>query len=119
MHLDLHDRRTLAKSWLATLHGPDITFRPTLVGPLPAWGPLLRTALAWHIAYALTSYAGALVISRVASSNPLARAIASGGTAAVVAVTLVLWMGGVVVSSGLWWVEVRRVRQPLSNQASS
>lgn len=119
MHLNLNDRRTLAKSWLATLHGPELTFRPRLVGPLPAWRPLLRTALAWHVAYALLSYAGALAVSRSAPSNAVAQAVASGGTAAVLVLTLALWLGGVALSSGLWWVEVRRARQPLSNQAST
>lgn len=110
MRLDLHDRRTLAKSWLATLHGTELTFRPRLVGPLPGWGPLLRTALAWHVAYALTAYAGAVAVARSGSGSTIAQAVARGGVLAVVLLTLSLWFGAVALSSALWWLEVRRVR---------
>lgn len=110
MHLDLHHRPTLLKSWLATLHGPEFRVRPLFVGPLPGWGPLVRTALAWHVVYALVSYAGALAVSRSASTNAVASAIRSGGTAAVVLAAVVLWWGGVALSTVLWWAGVRRVR---------
>ena len=75
MRLDLHHRPTLLKSWLATLHGPELTVRPTLVGPLPGWFALLRTAAGWHLAYALMSYAGSLAVSRGEAANPVAVAI--------------------------------------------
>ena len=64
MRLDLHHRPTLLKSWLATLHAPELNVRPRVDGPLPGWGQLVRTALAWHVAYALVAYAGALLIAR-------------------------------------------------------
>lgn len=111
MQLDLTDRRTLLKSWLATLHGSELTVRPRLVGPLPSWGPLLRTALAWHVAYALVAYGGALAISRNAGGNALAQAVEQGGVPAVVGLALALWWGGVVLSSLLWWAHVRQARQ--------
>ena len=110
MRLDLHHRPTLVKSWLATLHGPDVTVRPVLDGPLPGWAPLVRTAVAWHVAYALVAYAGAAFIARSASTNPVAIAIHSGGLPAVVATTLGVWWGGVALSTGLWWTGVRRAR---------
>lgn len=110
MELDLADRRTLLKSWLATLHGPEITFQPRLVGPLPSWGTLLRTAVSWHIAYALVALAGALAIARGSSENAVAQAVQQGGRPAVVLVTLGFWWGGVALTSALWWVRVRQVR---------
>jgi hypothetical protein len=110
MELDLADRRTLVKSWLATLHGPELTVRPAVVGPLPSWGPLLRTALSWHIAYALVAYAGAMVISRQGSTTAVAQAVQQGGRPAVVVVTIVFWWGGVALTTLLWWVNVRRLR---------
>jgi hypothetical protein len=118
MRLDLHHRPTLLKSWLATLHGPELTVRPTLVGPLPGWFALLRTAAGWHLAYALMSYAGSLAVSRGEAANPVAVAVQEAGTTGVVVLTLVLWWGGVALSSSLWWAAVRRARQ-LSNQAST
>ncbi|MFN2536912.1 MAG: hypothetical protein ABR549_02020 [Mycobacteriales bacterium] len=63
MRLDLHHRPTLVKSWLATLHGPAPTVRPSLVGPLPGWGQLVRTAAGWHLVYAVVAYSGALVVA--------------------------------------------------------
>lgn len=110
MHLDLTHRPTLVKSWLATLHGPDLAVRPRLVGPLPAWGALVRTALAWHLAYALVAYGGSLAVSRSGSTNPVATAVRAGGSWGVVALTLALWWGGVALSSVLWWTAVRRAR---------
>ena len=110
MRLDLHDRPTLVKSWLATLHGPDVTVRPVLDGPLPGWGPLVRTAVAWHVAYALVAYAGALFVARSSSGNPVAAAVRNGGMPAVLVTTLAVWWGGVALSTGLWWLGVRRAR---------
>jgi hypothetical protein len=118
MRLDLHHRPTLLKLWLASLHGRELSVRPQLAGPLPGWATLLRMAFAWHIAYALVAYAGAVAVSRGEARNGLAAAVQDGGTPAVVAVTLVLWWGGVALSSALWWSAVRRARQ-LSNQAST
>lgn len=118
MYLDLHHRPTLLKSWLATLHGEGLTVRANLTSPLPRWGPLLRTAVAWHVAYALAALAGALAVARGQSTSSLALAVQSGGTSAVIAVTLVLWWGGVAIGSALWWASVKRARQ-LSNQANS
>jgi hypothetical protein len=117
MRLDLHDRRTLAKSWLATLHGPELTFRPQEQGPLPGFGPLLRTALAWHVAYALTAYAGAVAVARRAADNAVAQAVSGAGTTGVVVLALALWWGGVALSSALWWGEIRRLRQSGAHQA--
>ncbi|MCW2544476.1 MAG: hypothetical protein JWM40_2028, partial [Frankiales bacterium] len=74
MDLDLADRRTLIKSWLATLHGPELTVSPRLTGPLPSWGSLLRTAASWHVAYALVALAGALAIARGSSQTAVAHA---------------------------------------------
>lgn len=108
MHLDLHHRPTLLKSWLASLHGPDLRMR--LSGPLPGWLPLLRTAAAWHVAYALVAYAGALAVARGSADNPVARVVQSGGTAAVVAAAVLLWWGGVGLSSAVWWQAVKRAR---------
>ena len=110
MTIDLRHRPTLLKSWLATLHGPDLTARPRLVGPLPGWSLLLRTALAWHLAYALVAYAGAVAVARSGSTTAVAAAVQSGGTPAVVTLTLTLWWGGVVLSTVLWWTAVRRAR---------
>lgn len=110
MELDLADRRTLVKSWLATLHGPKLTVRPAVVGPLPSWGPLLRTALAWHLAYALVAFAGALAIARGSSQSAIAQAVQHGGRPAVVVVTIVFWWGGVALTTLLWWINVRRLR---------
>ena len=110
MHLDLHHRPTLLKSWLATLHGPELRVRPLLRGPLPSWGPLLRTAAAWHVAYALVSYAGALAVARSSSPNAVAAALHRGGTPAVVAAAVAVWWAGVGLSTALWWSGVRRAR---------
>jgi hypothetical protein len=110
MRLDLHHRPTLVKSWLATLHGPQVTVRPILEGPLPGWAPLVRTAVAWHVAYALVAYAGALFVARSGSSNPIATAIQHGGIAAVLVTALAVWWGGVALSTGLWWTGIRRAR---------
>lgn len=111
MHPDLHDRATLLKSWLATLHGPGLSLRPRAVSPLPAWRPLLRTAVAWHVAYALVAYAGALVIARSGSTNPVAAAIRDGGSKATLLAALGIWWGGVGVSTVLWWAAVRGSRR--------
>ena len=119
MNLDLTDRRVLLKSWLATLHGNELSVRPRVVGPLPSWGPLLRTALAWHLAYALVAYAGAVAVSRHPGGSALAQAVQQGGTAAVVTLTLVLWWGGVALSSLLWWAGVRQARALRSDRPSS
>ena len=110
MRLDLHHRPTLLKSWLATLHGPELRFRPVVVGPLPGWAPLLRTAVAWHLAYALVGYAGALVVARGGSTSPVAVAVREGGSVGVVLAGLALWWSGVALGSALWWVGVREVR---------
>ena len=111
MELDLADRRTLVKSWLATLHGPELTVRPRLIGPLPSWGVLVRTALGWHAAYALVAYAGALIIARRGSGNALADALQQGGTPAVVLCAVAFWWGGVALASALWWLRVREARR--------
>ena len=116
MHVDLHHRPTLVKSWLATLHGPDL--RLHLTAPLPSWAPLVRTAAAWHVAYALVAYAGALAVSRSAADNAVAQALRSGGRPAVVAATLLVWWGGVALSSAIWWSAVKRQRAQ-SNHAST
>jgi hypothetical protein len=118
MRLDLHHRPTLVKSWLATLHGDTLSVRPQLEGPLPGWFRLIRTALAWHLAYALVAYAGALAVSLGQAANPIAVAVQGAGTAGLVMLTLLLWWGGVALSSSLWWAAVRQARQ-LSNQAST
>ena len=111
MHsLDLHDRATLLRSWLATLHAPELTVRPRTVGPLPAWGPLVRTALAWHLAYALTAYAGALFIARSSTENGIATVLREGGLPAVATAALVVWWSGVALSTALWWAGVKRAR---------
>lgn len=110
MRLDFHHRPTLVKSWLATLHGPSLTVRPSPVGPLPGWRPLLRLAVSWHVAYALVAYAGALFISRSGSANPVAVAIRAGGTLGTVLATVGVWWGGVGLSTALWWTGVRRIR---------
>ena len=110
MHLDLHHRPTLLKSWLATLHGPQVSLRPVTAGPLPGWGPLVRTALAWHVAYALAGYAGALVIARSSSTSSVALTLREHGTAAVVIAALAIWWSAVAVSTLLWWAGVRRAR---------
>ena len=110
MHLDLNDRATLLKCWLATLHGPEMRVAPRVDAPLPAWGPLVRTALAWHVAYALVSYAGALAVARSESTNAVAAAIRSGGTVTVVLAAVLLWWSGVGLSTALWWTGVKRVR---------
>ena len=109
MRLDLHHRPTLLKSWLASLHGPELRLRP-LEGPLPGWGPLVRTALAWHVVYALVSYAGALVVARSDSTNAVATVLRNGGTLAVVLAAVVLWWGAVGLSTALWWSGVKRAR---------
>lgn len=108
MHLDLHHRPTLLKSWLASLHGPDLRLR--LSGPLPGWAPLVRTAVAWHVAYALVAYAGALALARSNADNLVARLVHDGGTPAVVGAAVLLWWGGVGLSSAVWWQAVKRAR---------
>ena len=108
MHLDLHHRPTLLKSWLASLHGPDLRIR--LTGPLPGWAHLLRTAAGWHVVYALVAYAGALAMARSSADNAVVRVVHNGGTAAVVAAAVLLWWGGVGLSSAVWWQAVRRAR---------
>ena len=110
MELDLADRRTLIKSWLATLHGPELTVQPRLVGPLPSWGALVRTAVAWHVAYALVAYAGALMISRQGSTSAVAQTVQNGGRPALIAVTCLFWWGGVGLTTAIWWLKVRQVR---------
>lgn len=107
---DLADRRLLLKSWLATLHGPELTFLPTAEAVTLPLAALVRTAAAWHLAYALLSYGGALMIAKSGAGNAVTQAVAAGGTAAVAAVTLTLWWGGVALSSVLWWSGVRRAR---------
>jgi hypothetical protein len=111
MHTDLHHRPTLVKNWLATLHGPELTVRPRLDEPLPSWGPLLRLALAWHVAYALVAYAGALLLSRSGSTSAVATAVREGGQLAVVVTALLVWWSGVALSTALWWAGVKRARQ--------
>lgn len=110
MHLDLHDRATLLRSWLATLHGPELRFAPRLTGPLPGWALLLRTAVMWHVAYALVAYAGALTIAQSGSDSLFATTLHDGGRTAVVAAAVVIWWAGVGLSSALWWSAVRRAR---------
>jgi hypothetical protein len=107
----LPDRAQLVKSWLATLHGPGLRLRPPAVGSLPAWRTLLRTAAAWHVAYALVAYAGALVIARSGSTNLVAVAIRGGGTMATLLAALGIWWGGVGLSTVLWWARVRGRRR--------
>lgn len=119
VNLDLTDRRTLFKSWLATLHGSELTVRPRLTGPLPALGPLVRTALAWHLAYALVSFAGALAVSRHAGTSGVAQSVQQGGTPAIMGLALALWWGGVALSSLAWWAGVRQARQLNSGRSSS
>ena len=119
VNLDLGDRRVLLKSWLATLHGSELTVRPRLTGPLPGWGPLVRTALAWHVAYALVSFAGALAVARHAGMSGVAQSVQQGGTPAVIGLAVVLWWGGVALSSLLWWVGVRHARQLSSGRSTS
>jgi hypothetical protein len=114
VHLDFHHRPTLLKSWLATLHGPNLTVRPRTVGPLPAWRELLPTAVAWHVAYALLAYAGALVVARSDSSSALAGIVRGGGLAGTLLLALAVWWGGVALSTGLWWAGVVRVRQTVA-----
>jgi hypothetical protein len=110
MLLDLHHRPTLLKSWLATLHGPELRLRPVVQGPLPAWAPLVRTAVAWHVAYALVAYAGALAIARSSAGNGVASLIRGGGTPAVLLAAVVVWWSGVALSTALWWTGIRRAR---------
>ena len=109
MENDLSTRAALVKSWLATLHGPELTIQPK-VEALPGWGPLLRAAVSWHVAYALMAYAGALVIARGGSDGQLAQAVQNGGRPALVLLTLTLWWGGVALTTGLWWIKVRQAR---------
>lgn len=109
MTLDLTDRRTLLLSWLATLHGPDLAITPSDEGPLPPVGVLVRTALAWHLAYALVSFSGALAV--VHGDGVLSAAVSRSGAAGLVAAALVLWWGGVALSTVLWWGGVRRLRR--------
>lgn len=111
MSLHPSPRATLLKSWLATLHGPDLTLAPKLEA-LPGWGPLVRTALAWHLAYAMMAYAGALAIGRGDSDGAVAQAVQNGGRPALAALTLALWWGGVALTTALWWVKVRQARRP-------
>jgi hypothetical protein len=103
-------RGTMLKSWLATLHGPELTLQPK-VEALPGWGPLVRTAVAWHVAYALMAYAGAVAIARGGSDGAVAQAVQSGGRPALVVLTLTLWWGGVALTTVLWWVKVRQARK--------
>lgn len=118
MDLDLADRRTLVKSWLATLHGAELTVRPRLVGPLPSWRSLLSTAIGWHVAYALCAYAGALLVARRGTDNAVTTVLQQGGTPAVVVMALLLWWGGVAITTGLWWNQVREARQRARGLAS-
>ena len=117
MHLDFHHRPTLVKSWLTTLHGPNLTVRPRTDGPLPTWRELVPTALAWHVAYALVAYAGALVVARSDSSSALAGVVRDGGLPATLLLALAVWWGGVALSTGLWWAGVLRIRQTLGVKA--
>jgi len=110
MDLDLTHRGTLVKSWLATLHGSKLTIAPRLDEPLPGWGPLVTTAVAWHVAYALFAYSGALVIGRQAAEGAVGQAVQQGGTPALVIVTLGFWWGGVALTTLLWWAKVRQLR---------
>lgn len=110
MRLDFHHRPTLLKSWLATLHGPEVRATPRATGPLPAWGPLLLTAAAWHLAYALASYAGAVLITRPAATGAVATALRDAGVAGTVVATLAIWWGAVGLCTALWWAGVTRLR---------
>lgn len=111
MHLDFHHRPTLLKSWLATLHGPAVSVRPASKGPLPGWRPLLRTAVAWHVAYALLAYLGALVVARSGGQSAVAAALRDGGTPAVVVAAVAVWWAGVGLSTALWWAGVQHHRR--------
>ncbi|MCU1595241.1 MAG: hypothetical protein JWO12_2633 [Frankiales bacterium] len=110
MRLDLHHRPTLLKSWLATLHAPELTVSPRLVGPLPGWGQLVRSALAWHLVYALVAYAGALFVSRSDATSGIALILHDGGLPAVLLATVIIWWLGVGLSTALWWAGVQRAR---------
>ena len=109
MHVDSASRSTLLKSWLATLHGSELSLQPKLEA-LPAWRPLVVNAVSWHVAYALMAYAGALAIARGGSDGAIAQAVQGGGRLALVILTLTLWWGGVALTTGLWWLKVRQVR---------
>ena len=110
MDLDFADRRTLVKSWLATLHGAELTVRPLLVGPLPPWRTLVRTAVAWHVAYLLVAYTGALMAARGSSTSMVAEALRESGMPARALFAATLWAAGVGLASGLWWLRVRQAR---------
>lgn len=116
MHLDFHHRPTLVKSWLATLHGPQLTVRPQEVGPLPPWRSLIANAVGWHIAYALLAYAGALVVARSDSPSAVAVAVRDGGLTMTLLLALAVWWGGVALSTGLWWLCVMRLRKSATVQ---
>jgi hypothetical protein len=109
MQPDLASRTTLLKSWLATLHGSELSLEPKLEA-LPAWRPLVVNAVSWHIAYVLMAYAGALAIARGGSQGAIAQAVQNGGRPALVILTLALWWGGVALTTALWWVKVRQAR---------
>ena len=109
MQLDLYHRPTLVKSWLATLHAAELRVQPSPVGPLPGWGPLLRTAAAWHVAYALFAYAGALVAAR-SGQSAVAGLVRGAGTPGVLLTALVVWWAGVALSTAIWWMGIKRVR---------
>lgn len=111
MMLDFHHRPTLLKSWLATLHGPEVRVTPRAVGPLPPWRPLLLTAIAWHVAYALTSYAGAMVLVRPAATGSVASALRNAGLAGTLLATVAIWWGAIAVCTIVWWVGVVRLRE--------
>lgn len=102
-------RSTLVKSWLATLHGSELSVQPKL-DALPGWRPLVVNAVSWHVAYALMAYAGALAVARGGSQGAIAQAVQNGGRPALAILTVALWWGGVALTTVLWWVRLRQAR---------
>jgi uncharacterized membrane protein len=71
----------------------------------------VRTAVSWHVAYALFAYAGALLVAKRGADNAVAHALQQGGHPAVIGMALVLWWGGVALTTALWWAKVRQLRR--------
>ena len=104
----LDDRTGLLRSWLATVHSVDLHVSP--VHSLPPLRVLLRTAAGWQLAYGLCAFASAIGLSRSGDTGPVARALAEGGMAAVVAGTAIVWSLAVAVASVVWWLALAQTR---------
>lgn len=109
--VDLHDRQVLLRSWLHVVHGPGLDARVRLDAEPPALRSLVGNAVAWHIAYAIVALAGCLVVARSGSGSGIAEVLTDGGRVGLAIGTVVLWWGGSLLATALWWTSVRLARR--------